>query len=137
MPTRIQRRRTRGWTAPLDAEGRRPVYVGRGSRWGNPWAVVETNSREWAVVWRDPGRSPGGASVYRCGSREAAQAWAVGLYREWLASRPELGEAARRELGGRDLMCWCALGLACHVDHLLTVANPDITYRCGGNHDDR
>ena len=32
MPTRIQRRRTKGWRMPEGA-----VYVGRGSRWGNPF----------------------------------------------------------------------------------------------------
>ena len=31
-PKRIQRKRTRGWRMPEGA-----VYVGRGSRWGNPF----------------------------------------------------------------------------------------------------
>lgn len=37
---------------------------------------------------------------------------------EWLTS-----EVARRELAGRDLACWCAPSLPCHVDVLLRVAN--------------
>ena len=32
MPERIQRRRTRGWRMPV-----RAVYVGRPTRWGNPF----------------------------------------------------------------------------------------------------
>jgi len=33
---------------------------------------------------------------------------ALRLYREHLAAHPELVDAARRELAGRDLACWCA-----------------------------
>lgn len=33
-PIRIQRKRTRGWKMPPNT-----VYVGRGSRWGNPWTA--------------------------------------------------------------------------------------------------
>jgi Domain of unknown function (DUF4326) len=32
-------------------------------------------------------------------------------------------EAARRELAGKDLACWCAPGLPCHADVLLGIAN--------------
>jgi hypothetical protein len=34
VPVRIQRKRTKGWTAPDGA-----VYVGRPGRWGNPFSV--------------------------------------------------------------------------------------------------
>ncbi len=34
MPQRIQRKRTKGWRMPEGA-----VYVGRPSKWGNPFAV--------------------------------------------------------------------------------------------------
>jgi Domain of unknown function (DUF4326) len=43
MPKRIQRRRTKGWRMPAGA-----VYVGRGSRWGNPWRIKEVG-RDFAV----------------------------------------------------------------------------------------
>lgn len=32
---------------------------------------------------------------------------AVELYRRYLAEHPRLVEAARRELAGRDVACWC------------------------------
>jgi Domain of unknown function (DUF4326) len=41
-----------------------------------------------------------------------------------LEGEPELVEAARHELAGRDLACWCPLDLPCHADVLLDVANP-------------
>lgn len=34
MPVRIQRKRTKGWKMPAGA-----VYVGRGSKWGNPFTL--------------------------------------------------------------------------------------------------
>lgn len=36
MPIRIQRRRTRGWRKPDNC-----VYVGRPSKWGNPYKTAE------------------------------------------------------------------------------------------------
>ena len=43
-------------------------------------------------------------------------------YREWLYERPELIEDAKRELAGKDLVCYCA-PKACHGDVLLEAAN--------------
>lgn len=42
--------------------------------------------------------------------------------REWLRSQPELILAAKRELAGKDLVCFCA-PKGCHGDVLLEVAN--------------
>ena len=75
--------------APLDA-----VYIGRPSKWGNPFLMTRGLSREFVIE----------------------------KYREWLFERPELIEAAKRELAGRDLICYCA-PRACHGDVLLEVAN--------------
>lgn len=36
IPRRIQRRRTKGWTMPPGA-----IYVGRPTKWGNPFVVGE------------------------------------------------------------------------------------------------
>jgi hypothetical protein len=38
--------------------------------------------------------------------------------------QPGVVEQIRRELGGRDLMCWCPVGAPCHGDLLLQIANP-------------
>ncbi|EIE99795.1 DUF4326 domain-containing protein [Saccharomonospora glauca] len=90
-PRRIQRRR--GRALPVGA-----VYVGRPTRFGNP---------------------------FRCAATPAARAAAVARYRAWITGRPDLLAAARTELAGRDLACWCPLdGHPCHADVLLTIANP-------------
>jgi len=43
-------------------------------------------------------------------------------YREWLMQQPELIERVRRELRGRDLVCFCS-PKRCHGDLLLAIAN--------------
>jgi hypothetical protein len=47
------------------------------------------------------------------------------LYRHWLLSDAgrETREAARHELRGKDLACWCPINKPCHADVLLEVAN--------------
>ena len=75
------------------------VYVGRPSKWGNPFKVYP----------------------HRRGSL-FAQKIAVESYREYLKEHPELMEMAKKELKGKDLVCWCA-PLPCHADILLELAN--------------
>jgi hypothetical protein len=77
--------------------GERNVYVGRPTKFGNPFLL------------HDPFDMPERQLVLE-------------KYREWLLSQPELVAAAKRELRGRNLGCWCA-PLACHADVLLEVAN--------------
>lgn len=86
---RIQRRRSAGWRTPLEA-----VYVGRPTRFGNPYPVAEHG-----------------------------RAAAVELYRAHLAQNPDLIAAARTELRGKPLACWCPLTVPCHADVLIEIAN--------------
>ena len=90
-PKRIQRRRTKGWRM-----GEGTVYVGRTTKWGNPFPVKK-------------------------GIRTQAQA--VAQFRNWIQSRPGLIAMAQEELAGRDLACWCPNGTVCHGDVLLEIAN--------------
>jgi len=119
-PRRIQRRRIAGWTAPLDPQGRRPVYVGRNTRWGSPWVAIEAErgwevARDWRGGWEiKPTTHP---------TREAAHKVAVDLYRAWLEVNADLTNRARDGLAGRTLMCWCAEDAPCHADVLLDIAN--------------
>jgi hypothetical protein len=53
---------------------------------------------------------------------------AVTAYRHWLNDQPHLIEAARSELAGRDIACWCpepepGLPDLCHGRPLLAVSN--------------
>jgi hypothetical protein len=55
---------------------------------------------------------------YHVSTREEA----ILKYREWLDNHPDIKDAARIELRGLDLVCWCAPE-ACHGDVLLEIAN--------------
>ena len=88
-PQRIQRRRTKGWRMPEGA-----VYVGRGTKWGNP---------------------------FRLGDGWTAEA-AVNEYR-WAIDTNGSPSMIRAELAGKDLACWCPLDQPCHADLLLELAN--------------
>lgn len=102
MAQRIQRKRTRGWRAPAGV-----VNVTRPSDWSNPFSVGPT------VLFDD------GKTLRRV---EITRHLAVDLFAAWVA---QLGweDQIRRELAGRDLMCWCALDQECHADVLLAIAN--------------
>ena len=104
-PQRIQRKRTKGWRMPEGA-----VYVGRPSRWGNPFVVGTYVTPDIARYYPEP--------VY---VRDAARA--VQLYRRWITGSAQRGEGLVPELGGRDLACWCPLDQPCHADVLLELAN--------------
>jgi hypothetical protein len=107
---RIQRRRTKGWTMPRDA-----VYVGRPSFWGNPYRL---DTR--------PAKLPAGMPWDR---RAAVDAYALMLASGWRLRRNPghaIVERAIAELEGKDLVCWCPLGVPCHADVLLWYANPSM-----------
>lgn len=128
MPKRIQRKRRSGWKAPAGA-----AYVGRGTRWGNPWRVVPSNGCSVGLEVRSQWRNgphwdvvgPDGESWcyedVEGAFKRAAELYvlAMGSGSEGVPSVQEV----RSELVGRDLMCWCRPGLACHADALLEVAN--------------
>jgi len=92
-PLRIQRKRTKGWRMPDGA-----FYVGRPTRWGNPYTLELFSSMEQLLV----------------------------MYRRFLLETPigiELAREARLRLRGKDLACWCPLDQPCHADVLLEIAN--------------
>lgn len=69
------------------------VYIGRGSKWGNPFRIGPDGDR----------------------------ATVIAKYERWLHSQHDLLRALD-ELRGRDLVCFCA-PLACHGDLLTWLAN--------------
>ncbi len=80
------------YSAPADA-----VYIGRPSKWGNPFVIGKDGDREQVIE----------------------------KYRWWLTTTlagDALFQAARRELVGKDLVCWCSPE-PCHGDVLLVAAN--------------
>jgi hypothetical protein len=110
-PKRIQRKRTKGWRMPEGA-----VYVGRPTRWGNPYVVGST------VDWYPIGRRRS-IDVTAAESVDLFRAWIEGWEPDEREERPPSVDLIRQELAGRDLACWCPLDQPCHADVLLEVAN--------------
>ena len=69
------------------------VYIGRPSKWGNPFVI----------------------------GRDGSRADVIAKYRAWIVTQPALMNSLD-ELRCRDLVCWCA-PLACHGDVLIDLAN--------------
>lgn len=93
MPKRIQRRRIKGWRMPPNC-----IYVGRGSKWGNPFKIGIDGTREKCV------------ERYRL------------LIEGNIWTFPNKTEI-QRVLKGKDLCCFCPLDKPCHADILLKYAN--------------
>jgi hypothetical protein len=73
--------------------------VARPTRWGNPFRAETPEQR----------------------------APAVARFRRWIDSQAgeQLRDAAKSELRGFHLACWCPLDGPCHADVLLEIANAD------------
>lgn len=65
------------------------VYIGRPSKWGNPFVMGDDGTRAQVIL----------------------------KYEQWIRSQPEL-LSQLNELKGKTLACWCA-PLACHGDVLV------------------
>ena len=78
------------------------VYIGRPSKWGNPFEIGRDGTREEVIQ----------------------------KYEQWIRSQPEL-IAQLPELKGKTLGCWCK-PKACHGDILVKLireqSNPIIEY---------
>jgi hypothetical protein len=99
VPRRIQRKRTPGYRTPAGV-----VYVGRPTKWGNPFHLDAYPSSLSESVRRD-------RMV-----RDYERALRSGKLR---VSEEDI----RRELAGKSLSCWCPLDQPCHADVLLRIAS--------------
>lgn len=126
MPQRIQRKRTKGWRMPEGA-----VYVGRPTKWGNPYDW--RSQPAWPPACYLDGELRDADDMRRYPDAQRRR-WSVVDFEDMLRRAPlgdgtwgRMGESVydtiRRELAGRDLACWCPLDQPCHADVLLELAN--------------
>ena len=103
-PMRIQLRRTKGWKMPPNT-----VKVDRTTKWGNPFVVGK----------------PGGVFTAKVVDRR--HAWR--LYQSIAKENEALVQAAKAELRGKNLACWCPhddpYEDVCHASVLLEIANAE------------
>ena len=106
IAVRIQRRRTKGFisTAPNELP---TVYVGRPSKWGNPFRVgidAVTILHESISISDDP-------------------IFYVEAFKEYVRGKLIDDPQWLEPLRGKNLSCWCDLSSPCHADILLRLAN--------------
>ena len=104
MPAVIKRRRTKGWRMPENT-----VYVGRPTKWANPWKVGDRNPY---------------------GTITADKRHARAIFLGFASQNEKLVALAQVDLKGKDLACWCVdwdgIGEppgVCHAEVLLELAN--------------
>ena len=78
------------------------VYVGRPTKWGNPFTHLPSESTR---------------AIYQVETREQA----VEAYENWIISHENLLNDLQ-ELKGKNLVCWCH-PKRCHAEVLLRLAN--------------
>lgn len=122
MVERIQRKRTLGWRTPPNT-----VYVGRGSKWGNPFCVFNEEGFPLIIDLRDQstcnhdafllvGSSASGENLTWRDARKGV----VALFRQQCCDR------SFAELRGKNIACWCPVDEPCHGDVILELANKPI-----------
>jgi hypothetical protein len=77
------------------------VYIGRPSIFGNPYSHMDNTIAKFKVA-----------------TRQAS----IDAFRTYVLNKPELVQAIKLQLKGKDLVCWCA-PLPCHGDFLIELAN--------------
>jgi len=136
QPVRIQRSRKNKQVSP---NGLPIVYVGRGSKFGNPFRIVKYSDGKWAIK-TDGSDKCNDILIKHChavyDTRDEAASDAIKCYNFWLLpytreegsmmdfyhSMVEI-EDAIITLKGKNLSCWCRLDEKCHADFLLELSN--------------
>jgi hypothetical protein len=126
-PVRVQRKRTKGWKMPENT-----VYVGRGTKWGNPFKIVPVK-HGWHVVAEEDGKEH---VILKTDDYTKAVNLSLESYQYWLMPYTNKDgdidkfflstaqyESIVLELKGKNLACWCPLDKPCHADILLRLAN--------------
>lgn len=112
-PERIRLQRTKGWRKPEGA-----IVVARPSRWGNPFIIA--HALEAGMASDEAGARRLCVEAFTsCILRGEQSDWWFEKGRdrfEWMTEH-------LHELRGHDLACWCGVGLPCHGDVLLKLAN--------------
>lgn len=111
MPERVQLSRAKGWSMPPNTE-----MVDHTTKWGNPFKVGLKNP-------------------YGTLTKNARHAWQI--YLGFAPQNEQLVAAARAELRGKNLACWCKRpgpyeDDTCHAAVLLKLANSKPAERKAG-----
>lgn len=101
------------------------IYVGRGSRWGNPFPTHEPVRDGHGDVTRHKIEIRSPQEAVKLFAKHILPYSHHGIYStmEYLyISEANLNEM-QSDLAGKNLACWCDLDKPCHADWLLEMAN--------------
>jgi hypothetical protein len=120
-PYRVQLKRTTGWRLPSNT-----VIVSRPSKWGNPYYDIRRYGLDLCLrMFRNTAHGCWMSKEIPDGPMN--EMWTRWLYEDHCRWTKRIGihpvEAARAELRGKNLACWCPLDRPCHADILLEIAN--------------
>lgn len=121
-PIRIQRKRTKGWRMPDNT-----VYVGRGSRWGNPHKagdIVHDRNEENRTWEKRAITAKAACAMYAKDMLPYEHQGPDSTLEKFYISEANLTDI-QDTLRGKNLACWCPLDQPCHADFLLRIANAD------------
>lgn len=113
-PQRIQRKRTKGWRMPPNT-----VYVGRGSKWGNPFAINRTYWNNACLIAIGEKYYPDGLYIKNVGQ-------SLLVYKKYLKWALKNNILNLEELKGKNLACGCPIDQPCHADILLEITNGEM-----------
>ena len=108
VPVRIHRSRAKGFKMPENT-----IYVGRRSKWGNPFQITALVKREKAVEFYKECILNNTMAYYYFD-----EIYATEIYNHFKYISENL-----HTLKGKNLACWCSLKFMCHADVLLQLAN--------------
>ena len=114
VPVRMTRSRQHKQFSP---NGLPIVYVGRPTKWGNPFRPVKEDGLWWVKdnegnYW-DASHSEKYSAINVC----------IRLYEAWIEGKIGIKEVDLNDLKGKNLSCWCPKTCKCHADVLLELAN--------------
>jgi hypothetical protein len=116
IPVRIQRSRQH---KQVSSNGLPIIYVGRKTKWGNPFVVGKFIHDTWWDSFDKEDKIKYFSDDY---SAVPDNAEAVRLFKKyWKVS--EQGYEPKELLKGKNLSCWCKVGEPCHADILLEMAS--------------
>lgn len=112
---RIQRKRTKGWKMPENT-----VYVGRPTKWGNPFIIVKLHDGYWSVKTSYEDLFNTVIQICRPAYKTKLEAVndAIKCYKVLVKEKGNF-YFPLEEIKGKNLACFCSLSEPCHVDVLL------------------
>lgn len=112
IPTRIQRSRQKKQVSP---NGLPIVYIGRGSKYGNPFKIGEKIGNEWNGVF-----DKNDSYIYLSRRKALKRKDVLYLFEKYKSL--EMSEFKKVNVG-KNISCWCKLQEGCHGDILLNLWN--------------